>query len=267
MEMVAIIAFGIQIAAFVPAFVFQTEKFYDLTGSLTYIVCGLYSFLAGPSALDDPEVTDVVATALLLVWALRLGSFLFLRVTSSGGDDRFDAIKPDFLRFLLTWIIQGLWVFLTAYPVFIANATRGSGDFGAVAVVGLVIWVLGFGIEVVADRQKSTWRKDPANRGKFIEYGLWYYSRHPNYLGEVTLWFGMFVLCSPDLSGTQFASVISPVFVFCLIYFVSGVRLLEKKADSKWGGQPDYENYKANTSVFLLLPKGKKRTHDGNSAA
>ena len=246
-------AFLIQWLAFIPAYIFQTEKFYDLTGSITYIsLVSLSLVLSG-----NFTFRAVLIAALVLIWAGRLGSFLFRRVISSGKDDRFDEIKPSFLRFLLTWTLQGLWISFT-----VAAALAGITSLKEVAaidgllIVGLLIWVFGFVFEVVSDSQKNNFRKDPVNKGKFIKTGLWSISRHPNYFGEITLWLGIAIMAIPSLTGWQWVVMISPVFVALLITKISGVPLLEKKADARWGGQTEYEAYKAATPV--LLPKIKK---------
>jgi steroid 5-alpha reductase family enzyme len=191
--------------------------------------------------------------AMVAVWAGRLGTFLFRRVSRHGKDDRFDEIKPSFLRFLNAWTIQGLWVVLTAAAAWIAitSATRVALDGWALA--GFVVWAAGFGIEIVADNQKGRFKADPANEGKFISTGLWSKSRHPNYFGEIVLWIGVLLIAIPVLEGWQWVALLSPVFVALLLIKASGIPLLEKKADSKWGGQADYEAYKKNTPV--LIPK------------
>lgn len=256
-------AFLVNLVVFIPAYIFQTEKFYDLTGSLTYLSCTWYSYSAG---LQGSQVLarPTIASVFVSLWAMRLGWFLFNRILQDGKDGRFDEIKPNFVRFLNVWALQGLWVSLTAYAVFIANASSVEGSLGATDIIGIIVWAIGWAIEVVADRQKRIWRADPSNKGKFIEDGLWYYSRHPNYAGEVQLWLGMFILCLGAFEGTQWTAVISPIFVFCLIFFLSGVPMLEKGADKKWGHLKDYQNYKATTSVFLVLPKlGKRIRQEG----
>jgi steroid 5-alpha reductase family enzyme len=126
-------------------------------------------------------------------------------------------------------------------------------DLGIFALVGFLLWILGFGIEVIADRQKSKFRADPQNAGKFINTGLWSWSRHPNYFGEILLWIGVAVITIPVLSGWQWLTLISPIFVAILLTRVSGIPILESLADEKWGGQAEYENYKGKTS--LLIPK------------
>lgn len=245
-----IIAFGVNIAVFVPSFLARTEHYYDLTGSITYLTVTIVALLTA----EDRDLRTVLFAVLIICWAGRLGTFLFRRVRRDGGDGRFDKIKVDFLRFLMAWMVQGLWVTLTAGAALAAMTSGAKEDFGAIGIIGLVVWLVGFGVEVTADRQKSAFRADPANHGKFIDVGLWAWSRHPNYFGEITLWLGIAIMAFPVLQGWQFATLVSPVFVFVLLNFVSGVPLLERRADKKWGGQPDYEAYKAKTPVLMLRP-------------
>ncbi|MBM3125651.1 MAG: DUF1295 domain-containing protein [Chloroflexi bacterium] len=244
------LAFIIQWLAFIPSYFFQTEKFFDLTGSLTYItVTGLalcYSRYNVP--LDE---RSILLGALVIAWAVRLGSFLFGRIRKAGKDDRFDEIKPDFLRFLNVWTIQGLWITFTAAAALVAITSTARKELDVFAIVGALVWVIGFVIEVTADAQKSRFNADPSNKGKFIRTGLWSRSRHPNYFGEIVLWIGVAIIAIPVLQGWQWVAMISPLFVTLLLTRVSGVPLLEKKADKKWGGQSDYEEYKKNTPVLI----------------
>jgi steroid 5-alpha reductase family enzyme len=245
------LAFLIQWLAFIPAFVLRTERFYDLTGSATYITVTIVAVVLGPT----PDIRSYVQLALVLIWAARLGSYLFLRIRRAGKDDRFDAIKPSFIRFLNAWTLQALWVSLTLAAALAAITTSVRKDFGVLAIVGLLVWAAGFGLEAVADAQKSRFRADPANTGTFIRTGLWAWSRHPNYFGEIVLWIGVALIAVPVLHGWQWVTLISPVFVFLLLTRVSGVPLLERKADKRWGGQDDYEAYKQRTPVLIPLPR------------
>ncbi len=242
-----IIAFAIQWIAFVPAYLRQTEKFFDITGSLTYISVVIIAALLS-SDLDGRSILLVV---LIGVWAARLGTFLFRRIHKAGKDVRFDVLKPSFIRFLNVWTIQGLWVSLTLAAALAAITTSTRVNLGAFALVGALIWVVGFAIEVLADAQKSRFRSDPANKGRFMNTGLWARSRHPNYFGEIVLWIGIAVIALPVLSGWQWVTLISPVFVFLLLTRVSGVPMLEKRADKEWGGQDEYEAYKERTPVLV----------------
>jgi steroid 5-alpha reductase family enzyme len=244
------LAFGIQWLAFIPAYLLQSEGFYDLTGSFTYITVTVVAVLLGPLA----DLQSLLLLALVVIWAARLGSYLFRRIRRSGKDARFDAIKPSFIRFLNAWTLQGLWVSLTLAAALAAITTTVRKDLGVVAIIGLLIWAAGFGVEAVADLQKSRFRADPANKGRFIHSGLWAWSRHPNYFGEITLWIGVALIALPVLQGWQYVTLISPVFVILLLTRVSGVPLLEKRADEKWGGQEDYEAYKTRTPVLVPRP-------------
>lgn len=244
----AALGFVVQWVAFVPAYAKQTERFYDLTGSLTYIGVTLFALIASGST----DLRSLLLAALVLVWAGRLGSFLFRRIHREGSDARFDSIKPSASRFFVAWTLQGLWVFLTLCAALAAISARESTPIGAADVIGLLIWMAGFTIEVAADRQKSAHRE--RHPGHFIHSGLWAWSRHPNYFGEIVLWLGVAVIASSTLRGWQWVTMISPVFVAFLLMKVSGIPILEKRADERWGSDPAYKRYRSQTPVLLLRP-------------
>jgi len=252
-----LLAFVIQWVAFVPAYLLQTERFFDLTGSLTYITVMVVAVLLSA----EPDARSWLLLGMVVIWAARLGSYLFLRIRKAGEDKRFTEIKPSLPRFLMTWTLQGLWVSLTLAAALVAVTTTERVGIGTVTAIGLLVWVAGFGLEAVADAQKSRFRADPANKGRFIHTGLWSWSRHPNYFGEILLWVGVAVVALPVLRGWQWVALISPLFVALLLLRVSGVPMLEKSADKKWGGQLDYEAYKYRTSLIVPLPP-KKVTPD-----
>jgi steroid 5-alpha reductase family enzyme len=244
----AALAFAVQWVAFVPAYAKQTERFYDLTGSLTYIGVTLFALIASGSN----DFRSVLLAALVLVWAVRLGSFLFARIRQEGSDGRFDEIKPNAPRFFVAWTLQGLWVFLTLCAALAAITALDPVPIGLLDALGLLIWSTGFAIEVVADRQKSAHREK--HPGRFVDSGLWAWSRHPNYFGEIVLWVGVAVIASSTLRGWQWVTMISPVFVAFLLTRVSGIPILEKRADERWGDEPAYEQYKSQTPVLLPRP-------------
>jgi steroid 5-alpha reductase family enzyme len=250
------LAFLIQWLAFVPAFLLQNERFFDLSGSITYISVTTLAVLLGPKV----DGRSILLLALVAVWAARLGTFLFRRIHKAGKDARFDEIKPSFVRFLLTWTLQGLWVSLTLSAALAAITATLRKELGLFALIGLLVWGFGFAIEVAADAQKSRFRADPENKGRFIHTGLWAWSRHPNYFGEIVLWIGVAIIALPILRGWQWVTLISPIFVTVLLTRISGVPLLEKRADEKWGGQEDYEAYKTRTPVLIPRPPAKTTT-------
>ena len=217
--------------AFIPAYLQQTEKFYDLTGSITYISVVTLAVILS----NGVDGRALLLWALVVIWALRLGTFLFRRIQKAGKDDRFDELKPSLIRFLNAWTIQGLWVTFTMATALVAITTTNRKELDFFAILGFLIWVFGFGFEVVADAQKSRFNANPENKGRFIQTGLWSRSRHPNYFGEIVLWVGVAVIALPVLQGWQWVAMISPVFVTILLTRVSGVPLLEKKADQQMG--------------------------------
>jgi len=239
---------------FLPSFFAKTEKFYDITGTVAYFVMtGLAVYIASESSAQS--LLSKIIAAMVLVWALRLGLFLLVRVFTVGEDNRFSEAKKSFFKFLMFFSISGLWVFLTTANALtlILNNPDMNGDL--FLGIGGMIWVIGFLFEVIADEQKRRFRKKDSNRGQFITTGLWSISRHPNYFGEILIWIGMAVISFPVLSGWQYATLISPLFVILLLTKVSGINLLEESADKKWGNLDEYQTYKANTAALIPFKK------------
>jgi steroid 5-alpha reductase family enzyme len=249
MTALALGAFAIQWLAFIPARLFQTERFYDLTGSITYIAVTL----AAISAATAPSGAQWLIAIMIFIWAGRLGSFLFRRIHAAGGDQRFDHIKVSSSRFFVAWTLQGAWVVMTSCAALTAILSAEQTAVGVIYVMGAVMWVAGFVIEVMADQQKSRFRADPANAGRFINVGLWARSRHPNYFGEILLWAGIAVMAIPYLSGTQWVVMLSPLFVYALLTRISGIPTLARRGQQLWGDEPIYQAYVANTP--RLLPR------------
>ena len=244
------LAFGLNWLVYVPSALARTEHYYDLTGGLTYLsVTGLAVVLSQPLDLRSTLVVGMVS-----IWAIRLAGFLFVRVKRVGKDIRFDSVKTKPSTFLVWWTLQALWV-LTTMAAALAIVTGGERiSMSWLGWIGFVVWLFGFSVEVVADAQKSSFKNDPVNQGQFIRTGLWAWSRHPNYFGEIVLWTGVAIMAIPVLTGWQYATLISPVFVSFLLMKMSGVPLLERKADERWGGQEEYEAYKAATPVLIPRP-------------
>ena len=183
----------------------------------------------------------------VVIWAIRLGSFLFMRIHKAGEDRRFREIKTNFTRFFMTWTLQGMWVSMCLLCVLTALSSYNGIILNNVFYIGLLIFIIGFIIEVVADHQKTVFRKDVNNKDKYISTGLWSYSRHPNYLGEILLWFGVAIMSFSSLQDLQYLTLISPIFVYVLLVYISGIRILENQGDKKWGHLDSYKEYLKNT--------------------
>lgn len=249
---VVILAFVIQWIAFIPAYVLQTEKFYDLTGSLTYLSVVWYSLALSSQNLTVLNKANVIVVVLISIWAVRLGSFLFMRIYRDGEDKRFRTIKPSATQFFMTWTLQGLWVSLCSMCALTAIASETGVLINNLFYFGFTLFIFGFAIEVIADNQKSKFRSVPENRDKYITSGLWAKSRHPNFFGEIMLWTGIATISLSSLEGMQYLTLISPLFTYLLLVYVSGVRMLEARADKKWGGDELYMKYKKETPVLII---------------
>jgi steroid 5-alpha reductase family enzyme len=247
----ALVIFIIHWIIFIPSYIYRTEHYFDVTGSISFLSAIVCAWILTPEKNDR----NIFLSLLVAVWAVRLGSFLFRRVTKAGKDDRFDRLKRDFLTFAMVWTLSALWVLLTVSAVLAALTSAKTVELGWFTVVGSAMWCAGFVIEVAADVQKSKFRSKPENNEKFISHGLWAYSRHPNYFGEITLWFGMAVIAFPVLSGWQYATLVSPFFVYFLLVKVSGIPLLERKAAKRWADDEEYSAYLKRTRRLLPLSR------------
>lgn len=229
-----VITFVIQWMAYIPAFLFRTEKFYDLTGSLTYIFTILFALYASGS-FKTLQIGNLIIGVAIILWAVRLGSFLFMRIHKDKKDGRFDSIKTSFSQFFMTWTLQGMWVFICSSAALVAISSTSGVVINSLFFIGLIIFIFGFAVEVVADNQKSAFRSIPENKDVFINEGLWARSRHPNYFGEISLWTGITVMAISTFEGMNFLALFSPIFSYLLLVYVSGVRMLEYRGKKKWG--------------------------------
>jgi steroid 5-alpha reductase family enzyme len=251
----AVLAMAINWAVFVPSAIAKADTSYDTTGAITYASVTAFACWAAWSVQGSLDTRSVVLAAMVLVWCVRLGSFLFVRIHRMGGtDSRFETIKVSPARFLVAWTLQGLWVVLTASAALAAITAQVKVAIDALFWIGLTVWLAGITIEAVADAQKSRFKADPANAGAFIDIGLWKWSRHPNYFGEITLWTGALIVALPVLEGLAWLAIISPIFVALLLTKVSGINLQEKQAHKRWGNDPAYRKYRETTPVLIPKP-------------
>ena len=242
----------IQWIMFVPSYLKSTEHYFDITGSITFITVSILAFVLN----DHKNIRSIILTLLIVVWATRLGIFLLRRVKAAGSDGRFDDLK-DFSTFFMVWNLQALWItFSLLSSLIIFTSSHPEENLGTYDYIGIITWIFGLFIEVLADKQKSDFKNNNSNKNKFISTGLWKYSRHPNYLGEIILWSGITVIAIPLFSGWSWLGLISPIFVFIMLKFISGVRILESRADMKWGKDKEYLEYKNNTPEIFPFKIG-----------
>ena len=244
------LAFLMQWIGFLFAWARRTERFYDLTGSMTFLAVTATAL----AAAGKPDARALAIAALVGMWAVRLGLFLTRRIHEDGFDRRFTEIKTRFSAFLMAWTLQGLWVSMSVGAALAAIASTARAPADGFLAAGMLLWAAGFAFEVIADAQKRHFRADPANAGRFIHTGLWAWCRHPNYFGEVLLWTGIAVAAWPALSGWAHLTLMSPVFVWLLLTRMSGMPLLEASAERRWGGDPRYRAYRSRTPALFPLP-------------
>ena len=249
-ENAILLAFLIHWLFFIPAYLLKTEKFFDLTGSLTYISIMVYVVYTKNNLQE--QLGSIILASLVILWAVRLGSFLFLRIKKAGEDKRFREIKTSFARFFLLWTISGMWVSFCSMCALTAIASNDGVIVNNIFYIGLVTFIIGLSIEIIADSQKTKFRKDPKNKDKFINEGLWAKSRHPNYVGEITLWAGVAIMSFSSLEGWQYISLISPIFTYLLLVYVSGVPQLTASGQKKWGHLESYQEYIKHTPTLIF---------------
>jgi len=247
----AIVSFATHWTIAVPSLITSSEKYFDFTGMVATLLVVLTSMFALLSSGAEASIRSVFVASFVSVWTLRLGIFLYKRIVKAGEDRRFRDIKKSLPKFLMTWTLSALWVFLTTVNAITLIALNPLEPIGIFFVMGALLWLLGFGFEVIADRQKKYFSEQPKNEGRFITQGLWSVSRHPNYFGEIILWAGIAIISLPFLSGWQFVTLVSPVFVFLLLTRISGLPFLEDKAEKKWGEDKDYIEYKKRTPILV----------------
>ena len=240
---------------FIFAAVLRTDVFTDITYSLSFFLLSFYCLYRNPGI----SVFQMLPAFYVIIWSIRLGIYLLRRILLIKIDHRFDDKRDSFLRFGAFWILQALTVWILILPVY-GSASSDSLSSGITIwfIIGSAAWLKGFIIETVSDYQKYIFKKNPDNKGKFISTGLWKYSRHPNYFGEILLWWGIAAACIPYFKGPEFLYLISPVFITFLLLKVTGIPLLEKSWEEKWGGDPEFQNYKKQTSLLIPMPPGKR---------
>ena len=245
-----LLAFLIHWLLFIPAYLLKTEKFFDLSGSVTYI--SIVSYVLFFNYNSENIIGNLILASFIIIWAVRLGSFLFFRIKKAGEDKRFRELKISFTRFFLVWNISGMWVSFCSICAITAISSGNGVQLNPLFYIGAVTFLVGFILEIVADHQKTAFRKDPKNKDKFINTGLWARSQHPNYVGEITLWAGIALISYSSLDGWGYISLISPIFTYWLLVFVSGIPQLEESGEKKWGHLKAYQDYTKNTPKLIF---------------
>ena len=242
-----LISLAIQIILFIPAFLFKTDKLTDLSYGLTFILLAFIGFISGSESIGR-----TILFVMISLWALRLISYLFIRVNKVGKDSRFDGIRESFSRFIKFWFGQGVIVWLVSLSSILAFA-YSDFTFNTISYVGAIIFASGLIIETIADWQKFQFKKDKKNAGRWTDVGLWNYSRHPNYFGEMLVWIGIWIYVASMISlKYALIGLLSPAIIIVILLFVTGIPTPEKKYDERYAKNKEYKKYKQSTSKVIL---------------
>eukprot|EP00257_Ricinus_communis_P023028 XP_015582909.1 uncharacterized protein LOC8275698 isoform X2 [Ricinus communis] len=250
LALTAIVTVGYQLLFFIVTALLKIDKVTDFAGSTNFVILAVLTSVVKGTW----HFRQVILSLLVVIWGFRLGLFLLMRILQWGEDRRFDEMRGNLGRLAIFWILQAVWVWTVSLPVTVVNASDRNPSLEARDIIGWIMWSMGFLFEATADQQKLAFKNSPENRGKWCNVGLWKYTRHPNYFGEIFLWWGIFVASAPVLEGAEWLVILGPVFLTLLLLFLSGIPLLEKSADKKFGNVAAYRAYKRTTSPLIPLP-------------
>jgi steroid 5-alpha reductase family enzyme len=238
----------IQAVFFAFAATLKTDKVTDLSYGLSFVAIALVLL----ASIDRSTGPALALAGMVVAWGLRLAGYLLMRIIRMGRDVRFDGVRENFVRFLRFWTFQGIAVWVIMLPVIAWFSAPGW--WNPWMLIGGAIWAVGFVVETIADAQKFAAKSRPGGGDRWVESGLWRYSRHPNYFGELLVWWGIFVFVAGDLTGWQWSTVIGPLSITFLLLKVTGIPTLEASAARKWSADPDYRAYVRRTSRLVPWP-------------
>ena len=250
-----LISIGINLIFFALAVLIKTDVFTDITYSLAFILMAIFLFLLRKTLIPEQGILLIF----VIIWALRLGSYLFTRILKTKVDHRFDDKRDNPVKFGIFWFLQAMTVWITMLPVYglmAASPYEGPAVLQRLLlIIGAVVWIAGFAIEAIADYQKYRFKNVPENAERFMNQGLWKYARHPNYFGEILVWWGITIIAVPFFQRWQFLSLTGPLFITLMLLFVSGVPVLEKSWEKKWGEDPEFQEYMEYTRLLVPWPQ------------
>lgn len=250
LALTAIITVAFQFTFFLLTYLLRFDKLTDFAGSTNFILLAITTLTVGGTY----SVRQIVLTTCVFVWGARLCAFLLYRIILWGEDRRFDAQRNNIVKLAIFWTLQAIWAWTVSLPVTIINSKSSSKPLQANDYVGWLIFAFGAILETIADHQKLNFKRKPESQGKWTDCGVWKWSRHPNFFAEIMVWLGIFVSSVTDLEGGEFGAVMSPIFITILLLFVSGIPILEKSWDQRYGKKEGYAEWKQATSVLIPIP-------------
>lgn len=245
-----IAALSFSIICFIISLALKRSDIADTFWGIGFIIIVISSFFVN----HNLQLSNLVINTLVILWGTRLSYHIFSRNLKKDEDIRYIEMQKNWgknfyiMSYLQIFLLQSILMYIISLPIIIVNSTNGSTNY--LIFLGIIIWILGFFFESVGDKQLKDFIKNPDNKGKIMTSGLWRYTRHPNYFGEVTMWWGIFLISINY--GYWWLGMVGPVTISFLILKVSGIPMTEKHFE----GKPGWEEYKNKTSAFLpMVPK------------
>lgn len=239
----------VQAVFFAFAATLKTDKVTDLSYGLTFVLMAA-ALLSTAAAAGTPAY---VLALMVIAWGLRLAGYLLYRIIHMKRDARFDGIREKFWSFFKFWLFQGLAVWVIMLPVTLWFSDPTPWTHWKTA--GVAVWLIGLVIEAVADQQKFQFKRTAAGRSRWTDTGLWRFSRHPNYFGELLCWWGVFLFTARDLGAWAWLGLLGPIAITVILIWGTGIPTLEASARKKWGADPEYQAYRRRTRLLIPLPR------------
>ncbi|MCP4443143.1 MAG: DUF1295 domain-containing protein [Aureispira sp.] len=225
----------------------QSDRLTDLIYSLSFLLASVGTLVIQ----QDFSLAKLLLVTMVSLWSIRLGAYLFIRIHFMKSDKRFDQMRKKFSAIAGFWLLQTISIYIIALPVvFFLN--KSIDRLPSLSYLAIGIWAIGWFLESISDYQKFRFRNNPAHKNNFVDVGVWKYLQHPNYLGEILCWVGIWLYTMPYLSGLEWFTIISPLWIIILLVFISGIPLLQKSSAKRYGHLPKYLNY--NKKVAKLIP-------------
>eukprot|EP00043_Microstomoeca_roanoka_P029578 m.22402 g.22402 ORF g.22402 m.22402 type:complete len:308 (+) comp9293_c0_seq2:179-1102(+) len=253
----AIVTVGMQLVFFAIAYAFKFDKVTDFAGGTNFVLLALLTLGLGGTY----TTRQILVTTFVVVSRLELAILLLTRVLKRGKDDRFDEMREKFFSFLGFWIFQMVWVWTVSLPCVYVNGSGVNPNLNGFDITGIVFWAVGFCLQMWADFVKMEFKAHTKDKAAFCDKGPWSFCRHPNYTGEILMWWGLFLMSVPVIRNSNdwgYITILSPVLTMVLLLLLSGIPTSEGSAQARYMKTPEqkttYLNYRNQTPPIIPFP-------------
>lgn len=240
------IVFVLNILGFIFGYLLKTDKFTDITYSLSFICASFFGLIF----FAEISIFTILPVVMITLWGIRLGFFLLRRILAMGRDKRFDTMRDSVIKFGSFWLLQSVSIIIIILPVIFQLSIK-DGTLGIFQWLGIFIWIVGWLLESIADGQKYQFKK--TNPDQFFYGGIFRWIRYPNYLGELLVWTGIWIFGLDYYFGIWgWITIISPIWIFILLRYISGIPLVEAQRNAKYSNDLQYQEYKKSTPLLIF---------------